>query len=244
MAITLRGTSIAGSSSATTRTLTVPSGHAAGDVGYVSVAYNSLTGTITPPAGWVTLWDQAASFGVRGACYRRVMDGTEVSWTWTFSAAASSHLALASFIGVHNTNPEDAPAGVADASASTAARSTFLAGGVKSVASNALMLCMFPTAGINSITATFESTMTTIVNTPITNFACNSIAYEQLSVAGPTGARLVITSKGGYAVAKMVALRPATYTAPGNFSVRKVRVSGSWQTITRKVRIGGVWQSI
>lgn len=241
MAITVRGTSVIGSSSATSRTLTAVSGNTANDVGIAVVAYNSITGTITPPAGWVTLWDDAAGFGVRSACYRRVMVGGEVSWTWTFSAAASSFLLLTNFVGVNTTIPEDAPAGVVDKSANATSRSAFLPGGVITEAPDALLLCMFPTAGINSITASWESSMTSIYNTSTTSFACVAMAYEQLTHARATGARRIIGSKAGYSVSRLLALRPATYTG-AQAPVRKLRNGANWGTASHKVWDGTSWQ--
>lgn len=97
-------TSVSADSSGTTTVVPLPSGATTGDRMIAFVGSIGAAPTITPPAGWTLLAEQATTTVMRTAAYYRDPGGSEGStYTWTWSSSGRTIGMISCFTGVDLT---------------------------------------------------------------------------------------------------------------------------------------------
>ena len=204
--ISLRSVSSAANPTATSLTIPAPAGVASGDVMVASIGIRG-TVTITPPSGWsLVRTDMSTESIIRQDVFVKVAGAEPASYTWNFSTNQPAAGGILAFSGVSTTTPIDAHSG----SFSNGGRGNTLTAPSVTTTKNGAMLI-----GFYDI-----STDTTIVPpsgmTERFDLASNAGAFDvtaegctvQQATAGPTGNKTA-TASGGWAIAQLIALRPA-----------------------------------
>lgn len=95
-----------GSGTASSLSVTMPSGVQPNDALFVSVSVDGgAAATITPPSGWTQLRSTTGT-NIRHSVYWRLADGYEsTSYTWTFDSARAATIVAAAYSGGHPFQP-------------------------------------------------------------------------------------------------------------------------------------------
>jgi len=146
------GASSGANGTATTLSIGRPAGAVAGDVLVAGLAVRGQP-TITAPAGWAQIRQDAGGSTLRSATYWHVVGASEPSaYVWTFSSAQGAAGSVLDYRGVRTSSPAETSAGQVNASAISIAApsvSTATAGDiVVGVFATATQTSVAPAAGM------------------------------------------------------------------------------------------------
>jgi hypothetical protein len=187
---------------ATSLTLPVPAGIAAG---HVMVAALDVRGgpTITAPAGWTLVRLDINGTVVRQAVYYRVASSEPASYTWTFSSSQAAAGGIAAFAGVDTATPIAAHGGQVNPSSTSITAPSITAG------AGSMLLGIFGTGPATAITPPAGMTERWEAKSTLGTYKATSEAATELWGGGATGVRVATAANAGANVGQLVALKPA-----------------------------------
>lgn len=166
----------------TSRTCSVPTGTADGDVMIAFTTNNSLpTEPLTPPAGWTAI-DGVTSTNVRMEAFYREASSEPASYVWTWASAHNHDVVILTYRGV------EAPS--VDANSTATGATIINAPTATSVGDGAMLACgaMHPNGG------TWTETGALMTGRRTSGRCC---AFDQvIASAGATGTRTLDTDTG------------------------------------------------
>jgi hypothetical protein len=183
-----------------------PTGVTSGDALLAAVAVRGAP-TITPPAGWTLVRQEANASTMRQAIFVHVAGGSEpATYTFTFSSAQSSAGGIAAYSGVDPTNPVDAHGGQLNA-----ASTSITAPSITTTGPDRMLVGFFGLPALSSMTAPSGMTERYDQTVPATNqFKVTTGSSDQVvTSAGATGTRVALAANSAANIGQLVALRPA-----------------------------------
>jgi methionine-rich copper-binding protein CopC len=204
--IAFRSASSANNLTATTLVIPAPAGVAAGDALLAAVATRGAP-TITAPAGWALVRQDANASTMRQAIFVRIAGASEpASYTFTLSSAQSAAGGVVAYTGVNATTPVDVHGGQLNAS-STA----ITAPSITTTGANRMIVGFFGAPVLTSMTPPGGMTERYDQTVPTTNtYKVTSGAADQaVAAAGATGTRVATAVNASANIGQLVALNPA-----------------------------------
>lgn len=211
MAITQRTPAVSAPGvSATSITVTKPTGLADGDFVWIQLVANGGSGTISSaPAGFTTEQIGTVSNPRLHIAYKLIANAAgEGAWTFSYASGSVVRTAIAhALVGVDQTTPLDTAIGEANGPSGS---DVMTVSGLTTVTNDALLL-YGQAVNSSSSAQTPPSGMTLIAETTTKRSA---LSYEDRPTAGATGSRSGAAASNSLAwAAYMVAVRPATASA-------------------------------
>jgi sugar lactone lactonase YvrE len=203
--ILLRSVTSRAAKDATSVTISKPAGVTTGDLMVAAVTVRGAP-TITAPGGWTLARIDTNGSAMRQVVYTKFAAGSEPSsYTWSFSAKASSAGIIVAYQGIDVATPVDASSGQPNP-ASTAITAPALSASVPGT----LLVGFFGTAG-NAATAppTGMIEQAEIIQSAGKNKMSLEAADAFLAGTGSSGTRVATAGSASANVGQLVALRPS-----------------------------------
>jgi hypothetical protein len=200
------------SNTATTITVTKPTGTASGDLLVAVVALRLTGASITPPAGWTLIASGGAS-SITLATYWKIAGGSEPS-NYTFTTTAGRQAAgIARITGANMTTPVD----VHSSASGTAGTSLVAASVTPSSAATLLLECFGHGTGSATVTNPGGATSdwSFVCTGAPTAAPVNALAHETLTSATATGTRAATASASGNWAAQLLVIQPPGVISSG-----------------------------
>ena len=210
--VALRPSSTAGSN--TSVSVSKPTGVVDGDVMVATVAFAG--GTLTAPAGWTQVLEQAGT-GVTLRVYRRTASSEGSSYTWSLSTADGLAVAIGAYYNVDTTTPVGGSGSQANSSSTSMVAPTVTPG------TTADML-LFAGAVAGNVRATAPGGMNEEADAGATGVGVY-MADQLLASGSATGTRTATLASATANAAALVSLRP-TSTSGSNTSVSVSKPTG------------------
>ncbi len=204
--IAFRSASSANNATATTLVIPAPTGVASGDAMLAVVSVRAAP-TITPPAGWTLVRQDANASTMRQAVFVRVAGGSEpASYTFNLSSAQSAAGGIVAYSGVDGTTPVEVHGGQLNASSTS-----ITAPSITTTGANRQIVGFFGTPVLTSMTPPGGMTERYDQTVPSTNTykVTSGAADENVAAAGATGTRVATAANAAANIGQLVALNPA-----------------------------------
>jgi hypothetical protein len=203
--IAFRAASSANNATATTLVIPAPGGLVSGDVLLAVVSARGAP-TITAPAGWTLVRLDANATTMRQAVFVKTAGAEPGSYTFTLSSAQSAAGGIVAYSGVDGSNPIDAHAGQINA-----ASTSIIAPSVTTGGPDRMLVGLFGTANLTTITPPAGMTERFDQTVPATNQykVTSETADAPLAAAGASGPRTALAANSAANIGQLVALRPA-----------------------------------
>lgn len=211
MAITFRAAGTVGTASATSVSLSQPTGTTTGDLLLAFVIDHATSGSGAAPTGW-TSQGGAAGTGGRFQVFSAIVGSgglTGTSWSFTRLTSPVEGCITGWFNTDLNVPMDVTVSGRVNASGTTGTTS------ITPVSANNMVVGGFAALAANSTltsptTATLGSLSNSAVNSSYSTFSTLSVAYVPQAVAGSTGASSVTMGTAGANAALLLSIKPLT----------------------------------